>query len=79
MIDGCSLELCVATLSVKFCNVIWHCATEMNSIIQLHDSFVMVPLESISLHYITLHYIATGKDYKFQSTEEALLYYNFPN
>ena len=29
------------------------CATEINSI-QLHDSFVMVPLESISLH---LHYV----------------------
>ena len=29
--------------------VIRHCATEINSI-QLHDSFVMVPLESIKLH-----------------------------
>ena len=42
-----------AVCSHTFTGVIWHCATEINSI-QLHDSFVMVPLESISLH---LHYI----------------------
>ena len=35
--------------SQSFSGVIWQCATEINSI-QLHDSFVMVPLETISLH-----------------------------
>ena len=35
----------------KVCSM--YCATEINSI-QLHDSFVMAPLESISLH---LHFI----------------------
>ena len=35
--------------SHTFSGVIWHCATEINSI-QLHESFVMVTLESISLH-----------------------------
>ena len=42
--------------NVNFSGVIWHCATEINSI-QLHDSFVLVTLESVSLQYITLHYI----------------------
>ena len=42
-----------AVCSHIFSGVIWHCATEINSV-QLHDSFVMVTLESISLH---LHYI----------------------
>ena len=37
MIDGCSIELCVAT--------------EINLIL-LGDFFVMAPLESISLHYM---------------------------
>ena len=40
--------------SNNFSGVIWHCAAELNSI-QLHDSFVVVTLESIN--YITLHYI----------------------
>ena len=42
-----------AVCSHTFSGIIWHCATEINSI-QLHDSFVMVPLENISLN---LHYI----------------------
>ena len=42
--------------SHTFSGVIWHCATEINSI-QLHDSFVMVTLEIISLH---LHYITSN-------------------
>ena len=53
MIDGCSLELCVEN---TFSGAIWHCATEINSV-QLYDSFVMVLLESLSLHYITLQIV----------------------
>ena len=45
IIDGCSLVLFIAPLSVASS----HRTTEI-SLIQLHDSFVMVPLESISLH-----------------------------
>ena len=40
-----------AVRSHTFSGIIWHCATEINSsLIQLHDSFVMVPLNGISLH-----------------------------
>ena len=38
--------------SHTFSDVIWCNATEIYSI-QLHDSFVMVPIDGISLHYIT--------------------------
>ena len=48
VIDGCSLELYVLC-SHTFSGVIWRSATEINSM-YLHDSFVMIPLECISLH-----------------------------
>ena len=47
MIDGCSLGLCVAKFSVALPG---HCATEINSI-ELHDSFVTVPLVNYGCVY----------------------------
>ena len=42
-----------AVCSHTFIGVTWYCATEINSV-QLHDSFVIVPLESISLHLLSV-------------------------
>ena len=56
--------VCSHTLS----DVIWHCNTELNSI-QLHDSFVMVPLEVPVYIYIShLHFTFTFYIYSGAAT-----------
>ena len=65
--------------NVNLSGVIWHCATEIHSIAWLfrdghirryqftsHDSFVMVTLGSISLHYTTLKINTTATEIYFR-------------
>ena len=49
LIDGCSLELCLATPGINLAY-----ATEIKSI-QLHDSIVRWPRVRDNIIYITLH------------------------
>ena len=58
----CGVTYLLTNSNVNFSGAIWHCATELNSI-QLHDSFMMVTLESISLHYITLQINTTVRSF----------------